>query len=142
MPVPPAFPLDVLYDGSCRVCAAEMSRYRRMDQEESLRFVDIGAPDFDPARYGGTMDRFMVELHAIDATGRVYRGVEAFWAIWQAFPSSTPLGVLGRLVMVPGVHALARLGYRLFARYRYLLPRDRQACDSGSCRTGRHRAPR
>ncbi|AJE02193.1 thiol-disulfide oxidoreductase DCC family protein [Geobacter pickeringii] len=138
MPVPPEFPLRVFYDGSCSVCAAEMARYRAKNHGGRLVFVDIGDPAFDPAPYGIPLDAFMAQMHAIDRSGRVYRAVEAFWAIWQAFPASTLYGLLGTLVMLPGVNLLARLGYRGFARIRTYLPRRTPLCTGGSCRIDRH----
>lgn len=130
----PRFPLTVFYDGACSVCAAEMALYRRKNHGGRLVFVDISDPAFDPSPHGITLDEFMAQMHAIDRTGRVYRAVEAFWAIWHAFPASTLYGFLGTLVMVPGVNLLARFGYRGFARIRKYLPRRTPPCDSGSCR--------
>lgn len=134
MPTPPAFPLTVFYDGACSVCAAEMSHYRSKNHGGRLIFVDISDHSFDPSHYGITLDEFMARIHAIDRSGRVYRAVEAFWAIWQAFPASTLYGFLGALVMAPGVNLLARLGYQGFARIRKYFPRRTPPCDSGSCR--------
>lgn len=138
MPAFPEFPLNVFYDGSCSVCATEMEVYMRKEHGGRLRFVDISAPSFDPIPYGITLDDFMYQMHAIDRAGRVYRGVEAFWAIWQAFPASTLYGFLGALVMLPGVNLLARLGYRGFARIRKYFPR-REECEGGSCRIGQRK---
>lgn len=133
MPAAPVFPLTVFYDGACSVCAAEMAHYRRKNHGGRLVFADISAPDFDPAPYGISLADFMAQMHAIDDAGRVYRGVEAFWAIWQAFPASSLYGLLGTLVMLPGVNPLARLGYRGFARIRRYLPKRNSPCDSGTC---------
>ncbi len=142
MPDAPAFPLHIFFDGSCSVCAVEMEMYRRKEHGGRLRFVDISAPGFDPFPYGITLDAFMYEMHAIDHDGRVYRGVEAFRAIWQAFPASTRYGLLGALVALPGVNFLARLAYRGFARIRKFLPKNRGACKDGTCRLGRETPPR
>ena len=129
----PQFPLTIFYDGACRVCAAEMSLYRKRDRTSRLVFVDISDPGFGLERNGITLDDFMAQMHAIDHCGTIYRGIEGFWAIWQAFPGSTWYGLLGRLVMLPGVNMLARTGYGLFARYRRYLPR-RHTCTDGTCR--------
>lgn len=123
MAVPPVYPLRVFYDGSCRVCAAEMAAYRRRDQGGRLLFIDISLPEFDPTPYGITLAALMYELHAIDRDGRVYREVDAFRAIWRAFPASTLYGFLGTVTSLPGVRLLARLSYRGFARLRRYLPR-------------------
>ena len=129
----PHFPLDVFYDGSCSVCAREIERYLRQDHGGNLRSVDISAPGFDPAPFHITLDAFMYELHAIDQSGGVYRGVEAFWAIWQAFPASTLYGLLGTVITLPMVHPVARLLYKGFARIRPYLPK-RHSCTTGTCK--------
>jgi predicted DCC family thiol-disulfide oxidoreductase YuxK len=138
MPTKPQFPLRIFYDGLCSVCATEAERYGRMDREGRLVLVDISSAEFDPASFGITLDEFMYQMHAIDRTGRVYRGVEAFWAIWQAFSASTLLGLLGGLITLPVVNPVARLCYRGFARIRKYLPKRAVACSSGFCRIGRH----
>ena len=137
MPDTPAYPLQVFFDGSCSVCATEMEVYRRKEHAGRLGFVDISDPGFDPTPYGISLATFMHEMHAIDQAGRVFRGVEAFWAIWQAFPASTWCGLLGTLVTLPGVNFLARLAYWCFARIRRFLPKSQEACPDGTCRLGR-----
>jgi predicted DCC family thiol-disulfide oxidoreductase YuxK len=137
MTISPVFPLQIFYDGSCSVCATEVERYGRKDRDDRLILVDISAPGFDPAPFGITLAEFMYQMHAIDRSGRVFRGVEAFWAIWQAFPNSTLLGLSGKLIKLPLVNPLARLCYRLFAGIRGYLPKRRSDCSSGSCRIGR-----
>lgn len=137
MTVGPVFPLQVFYDGSCLVCASEVERYGRRDLDGRLMLMDISAPGFDPAPFGISLAEFMYQMHAIDRSGRVFRGVEAFWAIWQAFPASSLLGVCGRLIMLPLVNPLARLSYCTFAAIRGYLPKRRRECASGSCRIGK-----
>lgn len=142
MPVAPAYPLQIFFDGSCSVCAAEMDVYRRKEKSGRLLFVDISAPGFDPSPYGIPLDAFLYEMHAIDREGRVYRGVEAFRSIWLAFPATTRYRLLSGLVSLPGVNALARLAYRCFARIRRYLPKNRAACEDGTCRLGKDGPPR
>jgi predicted DCC family thiol-disulfide oxidoreductase YuxK len=110
-----------------------------MDREGRLILVDISAPDFDPAPLGFTQDEFMYQMHAIDRSGTVYRNVEAFRAIWQAFPASTLLGLLGPFITLPVVNQIARLCYKGFARIRKYLPKRDAACTTGSCRIGKGR---
>ena len=136
-PDSPEFPLKIFYDGSCAVCAAEMAAYRRKQHGGRLEFVDINCPEFVPEYYGIHQDALMYELHALDRRGRVYRGVEAFEAIWQAFPALSRYGLLGALIRLPGVNYLARLAYRGFARSRKFLPKSRHACDGTTCGCGK-----
>lgn len=128
----PVFPVTIFYDGSCLVCATEMRHYRRKSPAGRLLFVDISDPGFHPERFGRSLQEFMTQMHVIDATGEVYRGIEAFPVIWQALPDFR-YRLLARLIDFPGVHSLARLGYALFARFRHYLPRRAAACDSDSC---------
>ena len=138
MPDAPAFPITVFYDGSCSVCAAEIEHYRRQDHAGRLVLVDIGSPDFKPESYSIDRQAFMYELHVIDRNGMVYRGIEAFWAIWQAFPAATLYGMLGTLVTLPLINPLARLCYKGFARIRRYLPKKSSDCTNGTCRTGKN----
>lgn len=133
----PQFPLRVLYDGSCSVCNKEMEHYRKKDRDGRLAFIDITAPEFAPERSGFSLKALMHEMHAIDDRGTVFRGVEAFWAIWQAFPASRPLGALGRIIQLPVVNALARLAYLAFAALRPYLPKTGKECVGGTCSVGR-----
>lgn len=142
MPAPPTYPLRVYFDGSCSVCAAQMAVYRHKVPAGRLIFVDISAPEFDPTPHDITLAEFLYELHAIDREHRVYRGVLAFRAIWQAFPASSWYGLLGALVTLPGVHLLARGAYWSFARFRKFLPTGHDACKEGVCRLGKDRPHR
>lgn len=117
----PVFPLNVFYDGSCPVCSREIAHYRGLDRHERLYFIDISSPSFDAGAWGLKRTGLMKEMHVQDACGRLYRGVDAFRALWLGLPR--PLyHRLSRLLGLPGLHLLAVLGYRVFARLRHLLP--------------------
>jgi predicted DCC family thiol-disulfide oxidoreductase YuxK len=139
MPNTPTFPITVFYDGSCSVCSAEIEHYRRKDHEGRLVLVDISAADFKPDRFNIDLQAFMYELHVIDRKGNVYKGIEAFWAIWQAFPASTLYGMMGTLITLPVINPLARLCYKGFAGIRTYLPKASAACADSSCRIGKNR---
>lgn len=126
----------MFYDGACVVCSTEIEHYLRQDRNGRLIAVNISAPDFDQESYQTPLADFMYELHVIDRNGYVYRGVEAFWAIWQAFPASTVYGCMGVLVTAPILNHMARVLYKGFAAIRKYLPK-RQKCDNGSCSIGK-----
>ncbi len=134
MPDKPSFPLKIFYDGSCSVCSSEMHIYMRKEHGGRLDFLDISDPEFNPGEYGISLPDFMYQMHAIDRTGRIYRGPEAFAAIWQAFPSSAWYRFLARVVSLPGISILARAAYLGFARIRKYLPKHRKDI----CRIGKH----
>lgn len=79
----------------------------------------------------------MRELHVIDRRGEVYRGIEAFVAIWRAFPERRGYRLLAAVVTLPVINAVARLGYRWFARLRPRLPGRKSDCAMGACRNSR-----
>lgn len=141
MPTTPRFPLRIFYDGACVICAAEVEHYGRKDHARRLVLVDISAPDFDPQPYGISREALLRQMHAIDDQGEIFRNVEAFWAIWQAFPSSTIYGLLGRIITLPLINPLARCGYQLFARLRKYLPKRQRSCPSGVCNLDRYDPP-
>ncbi|ABA89978.1 protein of unknown function DUF393 [Syntrophotalea carbinolica DSM 2380] len=120
--ISPEFPLTIFYDGSCPLCAREMAFYRSRVSAARMIFVDISRPDFDAATYGRWRQEFMAALHVLDAGGHFFVGVDAFRALWLAMPDRF-YPFLARLTGLPGVYLLARVGYRLFVRWRHLLPR-------------------
>ena len=128
----PEFPIRIFYDGACIVCATEIEHYLRQDRDGRLVAMDISSPDFDPDEYHIPLADFMFELHVIDQRGNIYRGVESFWAIWQAFPASTVYGLMGTIVTAPVLNQIARLLYQGFARIRPYLPKS-QNCASCTC---------
>jgi predicted DCC family thiol-disulfide oxidoreductase YuxK len=86
MPETPS--LTVCYNGACPVCRAEMHHYQRIASAHAL---PLGWNDINTApelfeRHGIDFDTAMRRLHAIDAEGRLIRGVDVFVAIWRVLP--------------------------------------------------------
>lgn len=133
-PNTPRFPVKVFFDGSCSVCATEIEHYMSLEHTGKILAVDISADDFDPKPYQITRDAFMHELHVIDHEGNVYRGVEAFLAIWQAFPDLTMYRVMGAMLGLPVVNPVSHLLYKGFAAIRPYLPKRKSCCTNGICR--------
>ena len=117
------YPLTLFYDGACGVCSTEI-RYYRSIADQRVIFVNIASANFDAEAFGKTIDEFQEKLHARDAEGHYYTGVEAFRRLWEALPSPFyPL--LSTFVGLPGIHLSARAGYAVFARYRHLFTSSR-----------------
>jgi predicted DCC family thiol-disulfide oxidoreductase YuxK len=121
------FPLTIFYDGSCPVCSREIAHYRALNRAGYLDFIDISTASFDAGVWGLDQSALMKAMHARDAAGRLYLGLEAFRALWLGLPGLR-YRRLSQLLGLPGLHLLAILGYRVFARLRHLLirplPRD------------------
>jgi len=142
------YPLTLLYDGRCAVCALEMDRLRLRSTRGSLVFVDIADDGFDPAPYGVTHAALDAEIRARRADGRLIRGLEALRLAYAA----VGLGLWLAPTAWPALRPLADLGYRVFARHRHAISaaarplidalrharaqrtaRRLRACQSGHC---------
>jgi predicted DCC family thiol-disulfide oxidoreductase YuxK len=118
--MPITYPLSIFYDGACGVCSTEISYYQSIS-DDRVKFIDIASVDFDAGLFGKTIEEFQSQLHARDAAGQYFTGVEAFRRLWEALPSPFyPL--LSTMVGLPGINLAARSGYALFARFRHFLP--------------------
>lgn len=115
----------------------EIEHYLQREPTGKIIAVDIAAADFDPAPYNISRDAFMRELHVIDSNGNVYRGVEAFIAIWQVFPDLSIYRFIGTFLGLPLVNSVAHLMYKGFASIRPYLPKRKSSCSSGICRMGK-----
>lgn len=125
--------LTILYDGNCAICRASADRVRRHDSGARIALVDLHDPAV-PARFP-QIDRAVALrlMQAVDDRGRVYSGVDAWSAIGMALPGWR---LPGRLLQVPGIHAVAGWVYGWIARNRYRW--NREACADGSCDFHRH----
>ena len=141
--------LTLLYDGACPLCCREVELLRRRDQRHNgeqlrLAFVDIDAPDYDPAAHGGiSYAEAMGRIHALagqdpakgGGDGEVLRDVAVFrraYALvglgWLYAPSGWPL-----------LNTLADGAYGLWASWRLRFtgrPPLAQLCSEreGRCR--------
>lgn len=111
----------IFYDGKCGLCRREIEHYRKLEQIRGLdrfEWVDVAADPSAAQRLGVDQATALMHMHAMDDAGQVHRGVDVFRLIWEEFPKWR---VLGKLVGLPGINALARLGYEAFARIRFRL---------------------
>ena len=139
------YPLTLLYDAACPVCALEMDWLRARDDAGRLVFVDIGAAGFDASAYGTTPAALDAEIHGICADGRVVVGMQTLRLAYAAVGR-------GGIAQITGVGPLKPLfdaGYRWFARHRHRISRGaaplidalrarrfkerRAACSAGAC---------
>ena len=132
--------LTLLYDGSCPLCSWEKRKLAQKDKQGKLAFIDIQAPDFDPALYGTTMEALMARLHGVTADGRILQGVETVIASYRAVGwwwAYLPLR------LVP--ERLATKSYDWFANRRHGISRRfgrffGSTCDQGTCRRDKDRS--
>jgi predicted DCC family thiol-disulfide oxidoreductase YuxK len=108
------YPLTLLYDANCPVCALEMDHLREHTEAGRLVFVDIGAEGFDPTPYGASFEAMDAEVHAVLPDGSVIKGVEVLRLAYDA----AGLGWVMRPTGWAPLRPLFDLGYRVFARHR------------------------
>ena len=115
----------MLYDGGCPLCSREVAHYRRVDKHKKVHWADI---QFDPEilhKHGISRQEAMKFLHAVDANGKIIRGVPAFRVIWAELPYYR---ILAKVSALPGVSFILDRLYTAFARKRYI---KRMDCATG-----------
>lgn len=108
------YPLTLLYDAACPVCALEMDHLRSRDGAGGLVFVDISQPNFDATVYGATFEQLDAEIHGVRPDGSLIRGMEVLRLAYGAAGLGWVLHPTGVGLLRP----LFDMAYRLFARYR------------------------
>jgi ubiquinone biosynthesis monooxygenase Coq7 len=128
---------QVMFDGSCPLCRAEISAYQdaaRQGESGSaprIEWVDVSAqaaPNPDPSLSGTnlagdaapSLEQMRQRFHVRTAQGQWLSGAAAFVHLWAQLPRWRWLAVPAR---VPGVLPLMEWGYRGFLRLRPSLQR-------------------
>jgi predicted DCC family thiol-disulfide oxidoreductase YuxK len=139
------YPLTLLYEEACPLCKLEIDNLKARNTAGLLHFVDVSAPDFDPARYGVPLVDLLEAIHAVKADGSVVTGVAvfrlAYGAVglgWLTRPTGWPL--LKPLFDRGYVH-LARNRHRVSEKFAWLLfgiaarraQRRSRSCKDGNC---------
>ena len=71
--------LTLLFDGGCPLCEREVSFLRSKDSRNSILFVDIDSPDYNPELYSGISYRdAMGRIHGITSSGVILKDVRVF----------------------------------------------------------------
>jgi predicted DCC family thiol-disulfide oxidoreductase YuxK len=108
--------LTVWYNTKCPVCSAGISRQRdrllRAARSGIIEFRDINLEPDALARFGAGIEDVRRRLHAVDAQGRLYVGVDCAIAIWRRTPGDV---WIGRLLDLQPIRSIARFVYDRFA---------------------------
>lgn len=116
------FPLTIYYDARCPLCRAEMHALRDHDDAQRLHLVDCSPADFDDAevrRAGFSVRALMDLIHARDAEGRWFIGMDVFVLAYDA----VGIGEMARLWAHPRLRPLWDRLYPWIARHRMGLSR-------------------
>jgi len=130
--------LTVLYDGACNLCRASVARVRRMDPSGRIELLDLHDASVSTRFPQVNFEEAMRLMQAVNPAGRVYSGADAWARIGLALPGWS---LLAWLLLVPGIHFVAKHFYGWVARNRYRWNRD--LCADGTCalHVEPHRAP-
>ena len=120
--------LTVLYDGACSLCCASVARVRRVDPRGHIELLDLHDASV-PARFPQVnLDDAMRLMQAVDPRGRVYSGIDAWARVGLSLPGWK---LIAWLLLVPGIHFVAKHFYTWVARNRYRW--NRELCGDGTC---------
>ena len=109
--------LAILYDGSCEMCRASVDGVMQFDNSGAIEPLDLHREEVRAQFPGLTRENLLEELHAVDESGRVYRGARAINEIlrWQRGLR----GYLAYLWYIPPYAWLADWQYKRIAASRY-----------------------
>jgi len=69
--------LAILYDGSCEMCRASLDGVRQFDNSGNMEPLDLQDEEVRAQFPELKLEHLLEELHAVDDTGRVFRGARA-----------------------------------------------------------------
>ena len=108
--------ITVFFDGKCGLCSREINHYRQLASDKQFKWQDVYEPTTDLHSLGITLSQSLKRLHALDNTGQLHIGADAFILIWSQLPRWR---LLAKVVALPGIHQLVRFGYGLFADWKF-----------------------
>lgn len=125
----------IFYDANCRICSHEIGLIMQRNENGNLIAAPLDNHLTEMAQLNITREAAMTLLHIADDNGRLYIGMDAIRLMyrecgwhWQA-----------KVLSLPIIRPLSNVGYRIFAKYRYLMPKtllhtDKTVdCENGSC---------
>ncbi|MFM7556757.1 MAG: thiol-disulfide oxidoreductase DCC family protein [Verrucomicrobiota bacterium] len=129
---PPTAGTWALYYHQFPVCRSTVGRWRRVFEARRIEFAPLQAP-WVRERLGLAPGRLPDEMKLLTPDGRVLGGPDAIAWMCRRVAWLWPLGVL---MVLPGLDAVTRLGYRWIARNRYCLG---DVCELPPMRVDRRR---
>ena len=117
----------LIFDGDCAFCTSSAHWLaRRLHRSEGANARLVPWQFTDLAALGTTAERAQREALWVSTDGTIYGGAAAF-AEWLRFRGRA-YGVIGRVINLPVVRALAAAVYRVIAKNRHRMPGGSPAC--------------
>ena len=109
--------IKILYDGNCGLCSKEINYYKKIDKKNVFEWINVYTDEFYLKKLAILKTEALMELHAIDKEGNVYKGVDSFILIWKNL--SFLWSILGILVSFYPIYVIAKFAYKKFAIKRF-----------------------
>lgn len=77
--------LDVIYNGRCPICSAEITAYRRHAHARGLPIGFTDLHETELTRHGLTRETAARRLYVV-RDGQLHAGLDAFLRLWEAMP--------------------------------------------------------
>ncbi len=126
--------LTTYYNGACPVCSAEIGHYRKIDRREGLGlgWVDISEQEEALRARGIDPDTATRRLYAVDESGRLHAGIDAFALVWERLPRYR---WLARLTRTPGLKQIIGWAYEYLMAWPIYLWNKRRLARRAAART-------
>jgi predicted DCC family thiol-disulfide oxidoreductase YuxK len=108
--------ISVFYDGKCGLCSREINHYRKISPEGIFDWQDITVSDAGLRKAGIPLSEGLKNLYAMDESGHMHVGVDAFILIWKQLKRWR---VLAGIVSMPGINRVTCIAYDKFADWRF-----------------------
>ncbi len=122
--------LSIYYDGSCPLCTREIDHYKKIDNQNKLRYVDISDLSFSQISEGLEGKNIQKFFHIKSSTNEAYTGVDAFYKIWETLDCFKALQFMYKIYPLK---LIMKLTYIFFANVRPYLPKKK--CTKDICST-------
>ena len=119
--------LEILYNGRCPICSAEIAQYRQQAEraDAPVQFIDLH--DATLTHWGLSKEQATKRFHA-RKDGQIISGFPAFLVLWWELPR---MRWLARVLELPVLRQMADFGYNsLAAPLLYWMHKRREARKS------------
>ncbi|MEE9334302.1 MAG: DUF393 domain-containing protein [Granulosicoccaceae bacterium] len=109
-------PIRVFYNSACPVCNAGIKSQRGKTSDSVVVYEDVYLNNQLAEQLNAPLALVRERLHVVDEHQQVQLGLDAFITIWRHSPKER---WKAKLFSLPGIYAVAVVGYKLFARGLY-----------------------
>lgn len=113
---------QVIFDRECGACRALKARAEKYDTRQKLEFIPFQAAELESVSPGLSQEMASEALYFVAEDGCIFRESRAVFEVMKRLPGL--LGVMGRVLSLPGITTLADPFYRLFARHRHSISKQ------------------